>query len=156
VSWDYGESINDDDEESDDSDDEFELRIFTDSSDDDVRELRKRDESEDEDERRNKSVLFNRGFIELKIVEVSAKSRRLIMLPRLPPMFELWPRMLRPLPISSVGRIAVEISLSRDARRKSNIQSLKFSIVSEGCSLHRSGVIDMEVGNNVISNPTTV
>jgi hypothetical protein len=49
ASWDYVESIDGDDEESDDSDDELELRICTDVSDDGVREPQNRGESEDED-----------------------------------------------------------------------------------------------------------
>jgi hypothetical protein len=51
ASWAYGESIKDEDnDESDDSDGEFELRICTDSSDDDVQELRDSPELESNDE----------------------------------------------------------------------------------------------------------
>jgi hypothetical protein len=50
AAWDYGElAENDDSDELDDSNDEFELRMCTISSDDDVEELRNRLLFDDED-----------------------------------------------------------------------------------------------------------
>jgi hypothetical protein len=51
AAWNYGESRKESsDDESADSDDEFDLRMCKDNSDDNLRELRKSYQSQDEDE----------------------------------------------------------------------------------------------------------